>query len=57
MKVEIYKQFHKDFLKLPKSVKARVVFKIEEFEKANSLKQITNIKALKGYPGFYRARI
>ncbi len=58
MKVEFFKQFSKDLSKITDENLKHIVFDlINEFENASKLKDIPNVKKLKGYPEAYRIRI
>jgi mRNA-degrading endonuclease RelE of RelBE toxin-antitoxin system len=46
-----------DYKALRRKIKKRIKTVFDDIEKSKSLREISNIKALRGYPGFYRIRI
>ena len=49
--------FYDDFERIrDKNIIRRAMGSIEKLEAANSLREISNIKSMQGYPGFYRLR-
>ena len=58
MKVEFRKSFLKDLERVTqKTIRKKVKQTIEEVEQAQSLRQIGNVKKLRGAEGYYRIRI
>ncbi|GHU85385.1 hypothetical protein FACS1894153_0500 [Bacteroidia bacterium] len=57
MIVVFSEDFYKDIEKISdKKIINRAISTIEKFESATSLRDINNIKAMRGYPYFYRIR-
>jgi len=58
MEVEFRKSFEKDLQKI-KDIKLlnKIKLVIEDIEKAENLKQINNVKFLKGESNYYRIRV
>ena len=58
MIVVVTKQFEKDVRKeLSKSYQQQLAGILEKLQEANSIKEVSNIKKLKGYKSAYRARM
>ena len=58
MIVVVTKQFEKDVRKeLSKSNQQQLAGILEKLQEANSIKEVSNIKKLKGYKSAYRARM
>ena len=58
MIVVVTKQFEKDVKKeLSKSNQQQLAGILEKLQEANSIKEVSNIKKLKGYKSAYRARM
>ena len=59
MKIEYRKLFLKNLKKLKKESVYQKIFEVTftKLPQANSLKDIPNIKAMKGYPNRYRIRV
>ncbi len=57
MEVLVKKSFIKDFKKIPKHIQKRIEIIFEELIKAKSIKDIRNIKKIKGYTYYYRIRL
>lgn len=58
MQVVVTKQFAKDVEKeLDKAMQSKLADLIEQFQKATSIKEIRNLKKLKGFKNAYRIRI
>ena len=58
MELEFKKSFLKDLAKIKdKKLKHKIEIIISNFEKANSLLDLKDLKKLKGYENFYRIRI
>ncbi len=58
MKVKIDKSFQKDLKRINnKALNQKIVASIEDIQKAQSIKEIINLKKLSGTSDFYRIRI
>ncbi|MEG3440127.1 type II toxin-antitoxin system RelE/ParE family toxin [Pannus brasiliensis CCIBt3594] len=58
MNVEFRRTFKADLRALKdRNIKQRIQKIIEEVESAQNLTELRNVKAIQGYPGFYRIRV